>query len=372
MFYFDSAGSFPVLEEVFQSTVASLSESTANPSADHLPGEEAQNKIQKVRETISEQLGAMPSEIIFTSGATESNNLAIKGLLHHGGRQGKKHIVTSKAEHKCILHICEFLADQGYEITYLSPDKNGIIEADSVRQAIRFDTALVTIMHVNNELGTINPISDIGRVCFENNVLFHTDAAQSFGKIPINVDDMNIDLLSLSAHKIGGLKGIGALYIRDVRDHEMTPVVHGAGQELGLRGGTLPTCLIEGLGCASVNFPQRYKVANFEHLKQHLTKRLTESSINFTINGIGALPHIVSLTFPEVDVPTFLLSHRSIFAIAQGSACSSRQIEASHVLNSLGLSRANSERTIRFSMDFSTDENSINVFVNKLRQFAAD
>lgn len=370
MIYFDSAGSFPVLDEVRDAFINSVSKYSANPSSDHAAGVEAFEEIEKVRELIADMIGASPSEIVFTSGATESNNLALKGLLNSKLLENKKHIITSQAEHKCILSICGYLEAIGYSVTYLKPNADGIITADEVIKAFRADTAIVSIMHVNNELGTINPIAEIGEACFEHNIYFHTDAAQSFAKLAIDVDDLNVDLLSLSAHKIGGIKGIGALYIREARELDITPVIHGAGQEIGLRGGTVATPLVISLGKACEVFPIYFQSAAFGQLRTQLERKLDENGIRYRINGKNGLPQIMSLTLPEIDVMTFLLSHRDLFALAQGSACSSKEIEASHVLKALNFDREQSERTIRLSLDFGTNQNSIDLFVKKLRQFS--
>ncbi|NDW15801.1 aminotransferase class V-fold PLP-dependent enzyme [Alteromonas genovensis] len=369
MIYFDSAGSFPVLDEARDAFINSVSKYSANPSSDHAAGVEAFEEIEKVRELIADMIGASPSEIVFTSGATESNNLALKGLLNSKLLENKKHIITSQAEHKCILSICGYLETIGYSVTYLKPNADGIITADEVIKAFRADTAIVSIMHVNNELGTINPIAEIGEACFEHNIYFHTDAAQSFAKLAIDVDGLNVDLLSLSAHKIGGIKGIGALYIREARELDITPVIHGAGQEIGLRGGTVATPLVASLGKACEIFPERFKSAQFSKLRNKLTSELVDKAIKYEVNGVSGLPQIVSLTLPEIDVMTFLLSHREKFALAQGSACSSKDIEASHVLKSLGFDRDKAERTIRLSFDFSTSENSIVELVKALHCF---
>lgn len=363
MHYFDSAGSFPLLDAAKTALIEELSNS-ANPSSDHECGLMAAGKIEIVREQLAESIGAYPSEIIFTSGATESNNLALKSLLN--ANQKKKHIITSKTEHKCILNICGYLESQGFNITYLNPNKDGVIEQESVRNAITDNTALVSIMHVNNELGTINPISEIGAICFDYDIPFHTDAAQSFGKLDIDVDDFNVDYLSISAHKIGGPKGIGALYVRDARNTDIVPVIHGAGQELGLRGGTLPSPLIVSFGKAISAFPSQYKQHDFLALKKYLRKELTRHEIHFIENGTDTIPHIMSLTFPTIDITTFIQKTRELFCIAQGSACSSKEMEPSHVLKSISINRGLAERTIRLSFDFQSEETMLKDFITRL------
>ena len=228
------------------------------------------------------------------------------------------------------------------------------------------------LMHpMNNELGTINPIEEIGALCLDNDVRFHTDAAQSFGKVEIDVEDMNIDLMSLSAHKIGGPKGIGALYIRDARDINITPVIHGAGQEIGLRGGTVATPLILGFGAAVKEFSGRYQAFPFTNLREHLISLLVDANITFKINGKGDMPHILSLTLPEIDVLTFVIANFDNFALAQGSACSSKEIKPSHVLFNLGISAEHAERTIRLSFDFNTSEKAIELFVDSILSFSS-
>ena len=332
MIYFDSAGSFPVLAEVKSSLLKSIKTHIANPSADHALGLSANEEIEKVREQVADMIGALPSEIVFTSGATESNNLGIKGLLSTRKAENKKHIITSKIEHKCVLSICNYLASQGYEITYLSPKSDGTICPDDVKRSICADTALVSIMHVNNELGSINPLREIGNICFEKEVLFHTDAAQSFGKTEIDVEEMELDSLSLSAHKIGGMKGIGAIYLRDARDINITPVIHGAGQELGIRGGTVAAPLVISLGTACQYFPTQYSKANFEQLKQQLYTELERKNIEYFVNGSNGLPHIASISFPNTDIPTFVMANQDKFALAQGSACSSKEIQSAPMM----------------------------------------
>ena len=216
MIYLDTAASYPILPEVKSALIEAFESEFANSASSHLLGEQVSEKVNLVRDQLAEKIGAYPSEVVFTSGATESNNIAFKSLLlAFDFNVNKKHIIISQIEHKCIFSLCDYFTSLGYEITYLKPNSKGIIESDFVKKAIRADTALVSIMHVNNELGTINPINEIGQVCFNKGVLFHSDAAQSFGKIEIDVDDLNVDVMSFSAHKIGGPKGIGAIYIRD-------------------------------------------------------------------------------------------------------------------------------------------------------------
>jgi cysteine desulfurase len=296
--------------------------------------------------------------------------MAFKSLLLGGEiAKHKKHIVTSQVEHKCVFAITEYLMSIGYEVTFVQPNTKGVITADSIENAIRPDTALVSVMHVNNELGTINPIGDIGKICFERAVLFHSDAAQSFGKIDIDVDDLNVDVMSFSAHKIGGPKGIGAIYIRDLRKRNLTPVIHGAGQEEGLRGGTVAAPLISGFGQAITMFPEAYEKLTSMHLKEEFISSLKNANIEFVINGDSekSLPHIISVTFPKIDLPLFIRKNENFFCLAQGSACSSKEIEISHVLSSLGLNSEMGERTLRLSFSHFNTLADIGALVGDLR-----
>ncbi|WP_252858236.1 cysteine desulfurase family protein [Photobacterium angustum] len=291
---------------------------------------------------LQKKIGAMPSEIIFTSGASEANNMALKGLAFQY-LNDKCHIITSAIEHKCILNTCSFLEKIGFDVTYISPNEHGEISPEKIKRAIREDTKLISIHHVNNELGTIQPIAEIGAIAFEHDILFHTDTAQSFCKLDIDVDDMNVDMLSLSGHKIYGPKGIGALYIRDARYSDIVPLIHGGGQELGLRGGTSPTPLIVGLAVAIETFPKEksYKHYNFEEIIK--TYRVNRNG------GSNFLPTIWSVTFINDDeVKSFFNQH--LWYVSQGSACNSITNISSHVLSAIGLDKDQARRTYRISL----------------------
>lgn len=372
MIYLDSAASHPLLPEVKLALIKAFDNCYANSASGHLLGEAALQKVDVVREELADTIGAYPSEIIFTSGATESNNIAFKSLLLNNDHpKEKNHIVISAIEHKCIFAICEYLKLQGFEISIVMPNSEGVIEPQSVRDAIRPSTALVSIMHVNNELGTVNPISEIGRICFENNILFHSDAAQSFGKTEIDVDDMNLDIMSFSGHKIGGPKGIGAVYIRDLRKRNVMPVIHGAGQEQGVRGGTVAAPLILGFGEAINSFPQSYKDFTNNKIRSYLLEQLVQADISFSINGNKeALPHIVSLTLPKTNIGVLVRDNEDTFCLAQGSACSSKEIEASHVLTALGLSREEAEYTFRISFTNQITTKEIDQLVSAIKKAA--
>lgn len=366
MIYFDSAGSYKMLDEVIDTLKDASYSLYANPSSSHALGELQACEIEHSRNVIADSIGCYPSEVIFTSGATESNNLALKQILN---QNEKAHIITSAVEHKCILSILYFIRQQGHDVTVIEPDESGTIELDAIKKEIKSNTQLISIMHVNNELGVINPIAEIGQFCFEKSIIFHTDAAQSFGKLEIDVDFMNIDMMSMSAHKIGGPKGIGALYVRDLRSKDLLPIIHGAGQESGLRGGTLATPLILGFSKAISVFPTRYTNKDFSKLCENFYKTLKDYKLKYRINGQNCLKSIISITFESIDVPLFLRETADNFAIAQGSACSSKEIEASHVLSAIGLSRQEAENTLRLSFDHTTEASSIEALVKTLALF---
>ncbi|WP_407082534.1 cysteine desulfurase family protein [Photobacterium leiognathi] len=314
----------------------------ANASAAHRAGRESAQAIKNSRERIADKIGALPSEIIFTSGASEANNLALKGVaFKHLEKKG--HIITSSIEHKCILNTCAFLESLGFDVTYLSPCPSGQVKPTDVAAALRNDTILISIHHVNNELGTIQPIDEFGAIAFDNDILFHTDAAQSFCKCDIDVDDMDIDMLSLSGHKIYGPKGIGALYVRDARDSGLVPLIHGGGQEGGLRGGTSPTPLMIGLAAAVEHFPKR----SSEKERQFLN---VIQDFKWVRNGgEHVVPSTWSLTFEsDEEVRRFIQEHP--WLISQGSACNALSNVASHVLTAIGLDESSARRTYRISL----------------------
>lgn len=370
MIYFDTAASYPTLPEVELVLSDAFDKCYANSASSHILGDQVNNEINRVREQLADEIGAYPSEIVFTSGATESNNIAFKSLLLGSTvSPDKKHIVTTQIEHKCVFAICEYLKSLGYEVTYVKPNKNGIVALDAIKNVVRADTALVSVMHVNNELGTINPIAEIGQVCFDAGILFHSDAAQSFQKVEIDVDELNVDVMSFSAHKIGGPKGIGAVYIRDLRKRSLMPVIHGAGQEDGLRGGTVAAPLIIGFGQAIKTFPNYYQKFTLINAKDYLLDLLTKSKVSFIVNGDGNnLPSCVSITLPETNTSLLIREYETEFCLAQGSACSSKEIEASHVLTAIGLSREQADKTLRLSFPLDINLSDIDQLVDAIKK----
>ena len=368
MIYLDFAASTPVLPEVMEAMRPWFTDFYANPSSSHKVGRQASEAIEQARTTIADEIGAYPSEIIFTSGATESNNLAIKGIAWANRDKGR-HIITSSIEHKCVLSICAYLERDGFEVTYIQPDHQGIIHPETLKETLRPDTILVSIHHVNNELGTIQPIEQLGTLCFDRGIPFHTDAAQSFGKLSIDVDDLNIDLMSISGHKIYGPKGIGALYIRNIRETKITPVIHGAGQELSLRGGTLATPSIVGFEKALSILKTEPYASKHQVIKSLNNFLLSEAlKSGYKVNGslTQKIPTISNLLIPSIEPNSFLTKNKHTLSISQGSACSSITIEPSYVLTNIGLDRASAEKSFRISLGLLNNQKDIQSFFSSL------
>lgn len=361
-----------MLPEAHETFVSSSLKHFANPSSIHMLGEDAKDEVENTRKLLAESIGAMPSEIVFTSGATESNNLVLKGVILPMLIEGKRpHLITSLTEHKCILSICNYLAQQGCDITYLRPNQHGEISCEQIEASMKENTVLVSLMQVNNELGTIAALQDIGELCFSRNVSLHTDAAQGYLKVETDVDTLNLDFLSLSAHKVGGPKGIGAAYIRDLRSLNLQPLIHGAGQEAGVRGGTLPTPLIASFGSAIEYFPKYYSHQQLSRLKTFLIESLGKSNIAHIVNGgERTLPSCLSLTLPETDVEGLLRSTYNSFAISQGSACSAGSIEPSHVLQALNIDRKFAAKTLRISFSHQTQKAEIAKLLETIKTFS--
>lgn len=366
MIYFDSAASYPILDEALEVLVRDFKNHQANPSSSHLLGESALTRVEETREKIADVLGALPSEIVFTSGATESNNLALKGHFSLPETAERRHLVISSIEHKCVHSIADYLyRTANVKVTTIQPNSKGVITPEAVSKAVTDETSLISVMHLNNELGTANPLQEIGDFCFERNIKFHSDAAQSFLKLPIDVEDMNLDYLSISAHKIGGPKGVGAVYLRDRRLRDFEPVIHGAGQEDGLRGGTLPAPLVSSFGKALDCFPNAYEKLKQLRLKEHLLAELKRRCVEFIVNG-ESIDSIVSLTLPGTDVPGLIRQQFNTLALATGSACSSKEIEASHVLTAIGLNRDLAEATLRISFHHGQNLEDIEALANAI------
>lgn len=330
-------------------------------SRSHAYGWDAEEATEKAREQIANLVGADPKEIFFTSGATESNNMAIKGIANfYSGT--KKHMVTTQTEHKCVLASCRRLeVEQGWEITYLRVNEEGLVDLKELEGAIREDTALVSVMHVNNEIGVVQPVEEIGRICKEKGVFFHTDAAQSCGKIPVDVGKMNISLMSISAHKMYGPKGIGALYVRRKPRVRLRAVMDGGGQERGMRSGTLPTPIIVGFGEAAevchkeMDNDQRHVDKLFDRMYSGITGQLPM----IILNGSDSARYKgnINLSFACVEGESLLMSLANSTAVSSGSACTSASLEPSYVLRAIGVDEELAHTSLRFGLGrFTTKE----------------
>jgi cysteine desulfurase len=349
--YLDYAATTPVDPRVAEkmSRCLMVQGNFGNPaSRSHIYGWRAEEAVENARVQVAEVLHADPREIIWTSGATESDNLAIKGAAY---RAPRRHIITSAVEHKAVLDTCKFLQTEGFEVTYLQPDAHGRIEARMVAEAIREDTLLASIMHVNNELGTINDIAAIGEICREKNVLFHVDAAQSFGKLEINTKIMAIDMVSISAHKLYGPKGMGALYVRRQPPVKLHPLIHGGGHEMGMRSGTLATHQIVGLGeaAALMQAHMHEEQARLSSLRQRMLAHLQQiPDMHINSHPDHNLPSILNVGFADVDGETLLLALDDL-AVSSGSACTSASVEPSFVLQAIGVPDDIAHASIRIS-----------------------
>jgi cysteine desulfurase len=350
-------------------------------SVHHAFGQDASDAVDRARQQIAEAIGGIPSEICFTSGATESNNLALKGVMAWYASKGT-HLITTQIEHSSVLDSARQLEQQGYDVTRVPVGSVGIVDPDNIKRAITEQTVLISVMAANNEVGTIQPIRAIGQLARQHGILFHTDAVQAIGKIPINVEADCVDLLSISAHKLYGPKGVGALYIRRRKPRvRLEPLLHGGGHELGLRSGTLPVPLIVGFGCAvqiavSEMEPESKRLSQ---LRDELKNLLMDKIDGVTLNGSDThrLPHNLNLSFAGVDGEA-LLTELPDVALSTGSACSTAQPEASHVLKAMGLTDQQVRSSVRFGLSrFNTREEvafvakRIAEAVRKLRQLYA-
>ena len=369
--YFDYSATTPVDPRVAEKMADCLTNNGnfGNPaSRSHAYGWEAEAAVEEARNQIAGLLNADPREIVWTSGATEANNLAIKGCAHFNQKKGK-HIITSKIEHKAVLDTCRQLEREGFEVTYLDPDKDGIIQPDTVASAIREDTTVVSLMHVNNEIGTINDIAAIGEICRENKVFFHVDAAQSAGKIAIDMDAMKVDMMSLSAHKIYGPKGIGALYVRRKPRVRIEAQMHGGGHERGMRSGTLATHQIVGMG-------EAFHIAQEDMTEENkrilaLRNRLWDGLSDMEevqVNGSLAqrVAGNLNVSFAYVEGESLIMALKDL-AVSSGSACTSASLEPSYVLRALGLDDEQAHSSIRFSIGRFTTEEEIDFAIAKIR-----
>ncbi|MDT0604700.1 IscS subfamily cysteine desulfurase [Thalassotalea castellviae] len=359
--YFDYSATTPVDKRVAEKMMQYMTTDGfyGNPaSRSHKFGWQAEEAVDIARNQIAELINADPREIVFTSGASESDNLAIKGVANFYSKKGK-HIITCKTEHKAVLDTCRELERQGFEVTYLDPEENGLIDLNKLEAAMRDDTVLVSIMHVNNEIGVIQDIAEIGEMCRARKIVFHVDAAQSVGKIHIDMQALKVDLLSISAHKMYGPKGIGALYVRRKPRIRLEAQMHGGGHERGMRSGTLATHQIVGMGeaCRIAKEEMAQDIAHVTKMRDRLWAGLSNMEQVF-INGDAEkrYPGNLNVSFNFVEGESLIMALKDL-AVSSGSACTSASLEPSYVLRALGLNDEMAHSSIRFSFGrFTTEE----------------
>lgn len=378
--YLDYQSTTPTDPRVVDAMLPYFTQKFGNPhSRSHAYGWEAEEAIEVAREEVARLIGASAKEIIFTSGATESNNMAIKGVARFH-KEKKNHVVTVVTEHKCVLDSCRHLEREGFEVTYLPVQKNGLVDLDVLRAAVTERTAIVSVMAINNEIGVIQPLAEIGKICREKGAYFHTDAAQAFGKIPIDVEAMNIDLLSISGHKIYAPKGIGALYVRRRPRVRMEAIMNGGGQERGMRSGTLPTPLVVGLGEAAriAREEMATEASRIRYLSDKFYNAIVKNIPEVFLNGdrehrwAGNL----NLSFAYIEGESMIMAIKDL-AVSSGSACTSASLEPSYVLRAIGVGEDLAHTSIRFGFGrFTTEEevdyaiDTVTKSINRLREMS--
>jgi cysteine desulfurase len=362
--YLDYQSTTPCDPAVVEAMLPFFSEHFGNPhSRNHTWGWTAEEATEKARAQVADLIGAEPKDVIFTSGATESNNLALKGVMQFA-RESRNHLVTCVTEHKCVLDTARHLEQEGFQVTWLPVEPSGLLDLDKLASALHDRTALVSVMAVNNETGVIQPLEAIGRLCRERGVLFHTDAAQAVGKIPVDVNTMNIDLLSLSGHKIYGPKGIGALYVRrKPRRVRLVPLINGGGQERGMRSGTLPTPLCVGLGKACVLAKELMpeEAGRLLRLREHFCDRIFRELEAVYLNGDRKqrVPGNLNISFACVEGEGLMMGI-SRLGVSSGSACTSASLEPSYVLRAMGVDEELAHTSLRISFGRWTTEDEAN------------
>jgi cysteine desulfurase len=377
MIYLDHAATTPMRPEVFEAMRPYFLERFGNPSSLHSYGLDARAAVERARQQVASAIGATPQEIIFTSGGTESDNLALRGVLQNG--DNKDHIITSAIEHPAVLETCKFIEQLGHEVTYLSVDREGRINPAEVDDAIQENTRLISIMHANNEIGSIQPIADVGAIAASHGIYMHTDAIQSVGKIPVNVKELNVQMLSISSHKIYGPKGVGCLYVQ--KGTKLKPIVFGGGHERGLRSGTENVSGIVGFGEA-----MRLAIEDFSDNKR--IKKLSEALIDAVLREIPStqlnggrahrLPNNANFSFSYIEGESLLLRlNAKGIAGSTGSACSSKKLEPSHVLLAIGLNPVDAHGSLRLTLGRETTDEDVRFvsevlpgIVNELRQMS--
>jgi cysteine desulfurase len=369
--YMDYQTTTPIDRDVLEAMMPYLTDQFGDPSSrSHAWGWAAEEAVDRAREQVATLIGAQPEEIFFTSGATESDNLALKGIAHAYREQGQ-HIITQATEHRAVLDSCRALEKEGFAVTYLPVDRYGSVDPEAVRDAITEQTILVSIMHANNEVGTIQPLAEIGQIVKARGILFHSDAVQTVGKIACDVDDLQLDLLSVSAHKMYGPKGVGALYIRKTRPRriKLTPLLDGGGHERGLRSGTLNVPGIVGLGKACEIGARLWPEEGERHtrLRERFISGIFQALDHISLNGhpTQRLPNNINLSFAGIDGEALIMGMTEV-ACSSGSACTSTTLEPSYVLKAMGLDDALVHASIRFGLGRWTTEVEVDVAVQSV------
>lgn len=359
----------PIDPRVLDAMMPFMTTAYGNPhSRNHTYGWETEEASETAREQIATLIGADSKEIVITSGATESNNLAIKGVMRFY-KKTKRHIITTTTEHKCVLDSCRQLEAEGFEVTYLPVKKSGLVDIEQLEAAMRPETGIVSVMGVNNEIGVVQPLKEIGEMCRKRKIFFHCDAAQAVGKIPIDVKEMKIDLLSISGHKIYGPKGIGALYVGKRPRVRVDAIIDGGGQERGMRSVTLPAPLVVGLG-AACEIAQREMARDFAHttrLSKRLLDGINEGLTHVVRNGdaVHTYPGCLNLSFSFVEGESLLMALKDV-ALSSGSACTSASLEPSYVLRSLDVDEDMAHSSIRFGVGRFTTEEEVDYVIKKV------
>ena len=367
--YLDYQATTPMDPRVLEAMMPYFTHKFGNSgSRSHAYGWEAEEGTEKARAQVARLIGADEKEVIFTSGATESNNLAIRGVAEFY-KDRKNHIITTVTEHKCVLDTCRHLEQQGFEVTYLPVQKDGLLDLDVLRAAITDKTVLVSVMAVNNEIGVIQPLAEIGRICREKKVFFHTDAAQAAGKIPLDVEALNVDLMSISGHKIYGPKGIGALYVRRKPRVRLVPMIVGGGQERGFRSGTLPTPLCVGLGEAAEICMKEMdaEAKRLKKLQERMLNGLRAKLTDIVVNGDleHRIPGNLNISFAYVEGESLMMGIKNL-AVSSGSACTSASLEPSYVLRALGVEEEMAHTSLRIGLGRFTTEHEVDTAVDEL------
>ncbi|EDO1158111.1 cysteine desulfurase [Listeria innocua] len=372
--YLDHAATSPIHPEVIQTMLGAITNTYGNPSSIHYAGREARKALDEARHTIAQSIQAEEKEIIFTSGGTEGDNLALIGTaLAH--KENGKHIITSQIEHHAVLKTCEYLETQGFEVTYLPVDEHGIVSSESVQKALRPDTILVSIMYGNNEIGTIQPIAEIGAVLLDHQAVFHTDAVQAYGLLNINVIELGVDLFTTSSHKINGPRGVGFLYVKN--GTRLAYQMHGGEQERKRRAGTENLAGICGFSAASTIMTNERELKNEEYVsfKKRMAEIWRAAGLDFEVNGLEAntLPHVFSVRFPGVSIEQLLMNlDMEGIAVSSGSACTAGTVDPSHVLVALfGENHPAIQETVRISFGLGNHLEEIEAAATKVSEVVA-